>query len=69
MSQNYVERAQAGFWPQLHLIAAWDPTPEIIVFQDRLFCKRTGSNVPFSFETHDPSIREALSVKVFYMVF
>lgn len=55
---------QLGFSPQVHLIAAWDPSKVIALVEERLFCQRTGTHVPFSYEEHPPSVRNNLAIKV-----
>ena len=56
--------AQVGFSPEVHLLAAWDASVVIPLVQDRLFCKRTGRDVPFSFQEYPHSIGNKLSAKV-----
>lgn len=56
--------AQVGFSPEVHLLAAWDASVMIPLVQDRLFCKRTGRDVPFSFQEYPHSIGNKLSAKV-----
>lgn len=55
---------QLGFSPQVHLIAAWDPSEVAALVEDRLFCQRTGMRVPYSHEEHPPSVRNNLAIKV-----
>ena len=55
---------QAGFSPQVHLIAAWDPSGITDFVRDRLYCRRLGGYVPFSYEEHPQSIGNLLSIKV-----
>ena len=56
--------SQAGFSPQVHLIAAWDPFGIVGLVGDRLYCRRIGGHVPFSYEEHPQSIGNLLSIKV-----
>eukprot|EP00752_Nemacystus_decipiens_P002193 g2087.t1 len=58
------EACEVGFSPEVHLLAAWDPSVMIPFAQDRLFCERTGQNVPFSFQEYPHSVGNMLSVKV-----
>lgn len=58
---------QDGFSPQVHFIAAWDPSTITPLVADRLFCRRTGTYVPYSYEQHNPSIGNLLSIKVSYI--
>ncbi|CAM9585971.1 unnamed protein product [Scytosiphon promiscuus] len=57
------EACELGFSPQVHLIAAWDPSEVSKLVQDRLFCRRTGEYVPYSFEQHPSSVRNNLAIK------
>lgn len=55
---------QLGFSPQVHLIAAWDPSEVTGLVKDRLFCERIGEYVPYTFETHSPKVKNNLAIKV-----
>ncbi|CAM9935415.1 unnamed protein product [Ectocarpus sp. 4 AP-2014] len=54
---------EAGFSPNVHLIAAWELSGVEVFVRDRLFCRRTGGHVPYSLEVHPPSIGDDLSIK------
>lgn len=64
MYMHFFHVIQAGFSPRAHLIAAWDARPEEEVIVDRLYCKRTGSLVPYTFKEYSPKLKEVLSIKV-----
>ncbi|CAM9113621.1 unnamed protein product [Ectocarpus sp. 8 AP-2014] len=57
------EACEAGFSPTVHLIAAWELSGVEVFVRDRLFCRRTGSHVPYSLEVHPSSIGNDLSIK------
>eukprot|EP00752_Nemacystus_decipiens_P009859 g8796.t1 len=57
------EACEVGFSPEVHLLAAWDPSVMLPLVQDRLFCERTGQNVPFSFQEYPHSVGNRLSAK------
>lgn len=61
---NGAAAKQLGFWPQIHLIAAWDPSKVTALMEERLFCQRTGKHVLLSYEEHPPSVRNNLAIKV-----
>eukprot|EP00904_Undaria_pinnatifida_P007118 jgi/Undpi1/3536/HiC_scaffold_16.g06908.m1 len=63
MMDEMREACEAGFSPQVHLITAWDPSGIMSFVQDRLYCRRIGGHVPFSYEEHAQSIGNLLSIK------
>ncbi|CAN0123102.1 unnamed protein product, partial [Ectocarpus sp. 13 AM-2016] len=63
MMDEMREACEAGFSPNVHLIAAWELSEVEVFIRDRLFCRRTGGHVPFSLEVHPSSIGNDLSIK------
>eukprot|EP00903_Cladosiphon_okamuranus_P008313 g7997.t1 len=63
MMDEMREACELGFSPQVHLIAAWDPSEVSALVEERLFCQRTDKHVPFSYEEHPPSVRNNLAIK------
>ncbi|CAM9366612.1 unnamed protein product [Ectocarpus sp. 12 AP-2014] len=63
MMDEMREACEAGFSPNVHLIAAWELSEVEVFVRDRLFCRRTGGHVPYSLEVHPSSIGNDLSIK------
>ncbi|CAN0394916.1 unnamed protein product [Pylaiella littoralis] len=63
MMDEMREACEVGFSPEVHLIAAWDPSDVVHLIRDRLFCVRTGSHVPFSFKDYPHDVGDNLSIK------
>ncbi|CAN0243234.1 unnamed protein product [Pylaiella littoralis] len=63
MMDEMREACELGFSPEIHLIAAWDPSEVSSLVRDRLFCTRTGEHVPYTYEEHPPSIRNNLAIQ------
>ncbi|CAM9961614.1 unnamed protein product, partial [Hapterophycus canaliculatus] len=63
MMDEMREACEVGFSPRIHLIAAWKVFEVEDLIRDRLFCRRTGEHVPYSFEEHSPDIKNDLSIK------